>query len=109
MPVAIKYTVPNLPTNIEDLNNKVIQPLVLISLRMNFLKLWLNDAKNLFNKKEAHKKNLTGYSQESSRSIETLSTLLPIVKTVSNYVIIYPLGFCTSLYVSYKLICSFFF
>jgi hypothetical protein len=75
MPVAIKYTVPNLPTNIEDLNNNVIQPLVLISLRINLLKLWLNDAKNLFNKEEAHKKNLTGYSQESSRSIETLSTL----------------------------------
>lgn len=71
---AVKYKEIIVPLNEEELNTKIIHPSVLIVLRMNHIRVWLNEAKKNYNEAEARKKG-SGYSLEASKAIATLSYL----------------------------------
>lgn len=75
MAQAVKYKQIDLPSTEEELNSKIIQPSVYLTVRINLVKSWLNEYKNLYNQEETRKKNFVGYSKESAQSIQMLSLL----------------------------------
>jgi hypothetical protein len=63
----------SLPSTEEELNKTIIQPIVFLTLRINLIKTWLNDQKNLYSQEEIRKKTMVGYSKESSKSLQLLT------------------------------------